>query len=267
MNSVSEKKASNQGQLIVVGGAKGGVGKTTLAVNLAVALAKKALKVCIIDADFQFGDVNLAMDIQETFTIKDVVEGIDTIDANTIDSFLIEHESGVAVLPAPDRPEYADIITDESLQKITAILTEIYDYVIVDTGVGFHENSLHFLEKASRVLLITNLEMATIKNSKRMIETLKMLGFSEKVEIVINRSTMDSVLNAENVIEVLAADNPYLVPNDFKSVSLSFNMGTPLVLGKASNPVSKAIFKMAEQMSSNTAPQRVKQKKRFFGLG
>ncbi|OZM58140.1 histidine kinase [Lottiidibacillus patelloidae] len=266
METLNENMAGKRGQMIVVGGAKGGVGKTILSVNLSVALAKRSVKVCIIDGDFQFGDVNLAMDIQETFTIKDAIEAIGTLDVINMSSYLTQHNSGVNVLVAPDRPEYADMITDENLTKITSLLLDIYDYVIVDTGVGFHENSLPFIERADKLLLVTNLEMATIKNTKRMKETLDMLGYSNKIEYIINRSTMESVLNAENVAEILGTENPYLVPNDFKYVSQSFNMGTPIVSGRATNVVAKAIFKMAEQIASKRGPQRIKQKKRLFGI-
>jgi pilus assembly protein CpaE len=262
----NENMAGNKGKLIVVGGAKGGVGKTILSVNLAVALAKKALKVCIIDGDFQFGDVNLAMDIQETFTIKDAIEAIGSLDPISMPSFLTQHNSGVDVLVSPERPEYADMITEENLQKITSLLLESYDYVIVDTGVGLHETSLPLLESAEKILLVTNLEMATIKNTKRMIETLSMLDYTSKVEFIINRSTMDSVLNVENVSEILETETPYIVPNDFKSVALSFNMGTPIVQSKATSSVSKAIFRMAQQIASNRGPQSIKQKKRLFGI-
>jgi pilus assembly protein CpaE len=266
MDATNENMAGNKGKLIVVGGAKGGVGKTILSVNLAVALAKRSMKVCIIDGDFQFGDVNLALDIQETYSIKDAIEAIGTLDEVSMPSFLTEHISGVDLLAAPDRPEYADMITEESLQKITTLLLASYDFVIVDTGVGLNESSLPFLDKADRLLLVTNLEMATIKNTKRIKETLDMLGFGEKVEFIINRSTMESVLKAEDVSEILRTDNPYMIPNDFKLVSRSFNMGMPIVQGRSVNAVTKAIFNMAEQIASDSAPQRAKPKNRLFGL-
>jgi pilus assembly protein CpaE len=266
MDATNENMAGKKGQMIVVGGAKGGVGKTILSVNLAVALAKRTMKVCIIDGDFQFGDVNLALDIQETYTIKDAIEAIGTLDEATMPSFLTQHISGVDVLVAPERPEYADMITEESLQKITSLLLNSYDFVIVDTGVGLYENSLPFLDRADKLLLVTNLEMATIKNTKRIRDTLDMLGFGEKVEFIINRSTMESVLKAEDVSEILRTESPYMIPNDFKVVSRSFNMGMPLVQGRAVNAVTKAIFKMAEHIVSDSTPQMEKPKGRLFGL-
>jgi pilus assembly protein CpaE len=264
MEVLEKTKANREGKLIVVCSAKGGVGKTILSVNLAVCLAKKNKKVTVIDGDFQFGDVNLAMDLHDTFSIKDVVEDVDKMDEIKLAPFLAKHQSGVHVLAAPARPEYADMITDESLEKTIRLLLAMNEYVIVDTGVGFYENSLNFLEKADKLLVVTNLEMATIKNTKRMLETIEMLGYKEKVEIVINRSTMESVLTTDNVIDILNVEHPYLIPNDFKVVSQSFNMGTPLVLSKTNNPVAKSLFKMALQLSSNSKPLVPKQKKRFF---
>jgi pilus assembly protein CpaE len=245
-----EKRKQKRGEMIVVCSAKGGVGKTVLSVNLAVALSKKNIKIALLDGDFQFGDVSLAMDLHPTFSIKDIVEDIESLDEYTLASYLIHHDSGVKVLPAPDRPEYADLIKPKVTDKVCDLLLEKHDFVIVDTGVGLQENSLHLVEKADQILVVTNLEMSTLKNTKLMIETLEMLGLQNKIQVVINRSTMESVIQATDVPEILGEESPIYIPNHFQMVSQSLNIGIPFVINQGKTDLSKAVFKMAEQLSS-----------------
>lgn len=259
INEVENKK-HKRGEMIAVCSAKGGVGKTVLTVNLAVALSKKNIKIGVLDGDFQFGDVSLALDLHPTFSIKDVVEVIEDLDDYTLSSYLINHDSGVKVLPAPDRPEYADLITSQVMDKVCDLMLQLNDYVIVDTGVGFQENNLHLVEKADQILVVTNLEMSTLKNTKLMIETLDMLGLRDKVQVVINRSTMESVIQATDVPEILGEDNPIYIPNQFQMVSQSLNIGIPFVTNQGKTDLSKAVFKMAEQLSSRREISFIKPK-------
>ncbi|MCT8136524.1 P-loop NTPase [Anaerobacillus sp. CMMVII] len=149
-------KALQQGELIAVCSGKGGVGRTLLSVNLAIALKKKNLKVSILDGDFQFGDVNMAMDLQTDTTIYDLVNDIDQLTVTNVNDYLVTHQTGVRVLPAPNRPEFADLVTPDVIEKTIEILMKENDYVVVDTEVGFHEKSLMIIEKADQILLVTN---------------------------------------------------------------------------------------------------------------
>jgi pilus assembly protein CpaE len=246
-NAVQKQR---RGEMIVVVSAKGGVGKTVTAVNLAVALSKNNLQVSIMDGDFQFGDVSLAMDVHPTFTIKDVVEGIETMDPFTLSSFLIRHGSGVKVMAAPERPEYADLMTPKVVDKVCDMLLAQFDYLIVDTGVGLHDKSLQLIEKADQVFVLTTLEMTAIKNTKLMIETLNLLGLKQKISVVVNRSTMESVIQASDVADILGEETAFQIPNQFQIVAQSLNIGIPFVLNHAKTDLAKAVFKMAEQLIS-----------------
>jgi pilus assembly protein CpaE len=243
-------RKQRRGEMIVVVSAKGGVGKTVTAVNLAVALSKNNLQVSIMDGDFQFGDVSLAMDVHPTFTIKDVVEGIETMDSFTLSSFLIRHGSGVKVMAAPERPEYADLMTTQVVDKVCDMLLAQFDYLIVDTGVGLHDKSLQLIEKADQVFVLTTLEMTAIKNTKLMIETLNLLGLKQKISVVVNRSTMESVIQASDVADILGEETAFQIPNQFQIVAQSLNIGIPFVLNHAKTDLAKAVFKMAEQLIS-----------------
>lgn len=249
-SSDSVRRNQFRGEMIVVCSAKGGVGRTVLTVNLAVALSKKNIQIGVLDGDFQFGDVCLAMDLHPTFTMKDVVESISTLDQHTLLSYMMHHNSGVKVLAAPDRPEFADLVTAEVIDKVSSMLLAQFDYLIVDTGVGLQEKSLQFIEKADQIFVLTTLEMATIKNTKLMLETLEMLGLGDKVQVVVNRSTMESVIQASEVPDLLQIEAPMMIPNHFQTVSQSMNIGIPFVVNQGKTDISKAVFKMAEQMVS-----------------
>lgn len=242
--------SKKRGEMIVVCSAKGGIGRTIMAVNLAVALFKKNIKVSVLDGDLQFGDVSLAMDLQTTFTIKDVIDEIDRLDEHVLNSYLCSHDSGVKVLPAPERPEFADLVTEQALDQIIDLLLSQHDYLVVDTGVGLQEKTLQMVEKADQILILTNLEMATLKNTKLMLETLDVLGLRDKVQLVVNRATMESVIQARDVADIVGAIDPLYIPNDFQIASQSLNIGIPFVTNQGKTDIAKAVFKMAENLTS-----------------
>jgi pilus assembly protein CpaE len=239
------------GEMIAVCSAKGGIGRTILTVNLAVALFKKNISVAVLDGDYQFGDVSLAMDLRAAFTVKEVIEGIDTIDEHSITEYLTTHESGVRVLPAPERPEFADLVTKEAMNKIIDLMLGQHDYIVTDTGAGLSEQSIHLIEKADKILVVTNLEMTALKNTKLLLETLEVLGLRTKVRVVINRANMESVIKAEDAAKILGEENPIYIPNDFQICSQSLNIGVPFVLSQGKTEVAKGVFKMAEIVTSN----------------
>ncbi|HET7626839.1 MAG TPA: P-loop NTPase [Bacillales bacterium] len=260
-------KRRQGGKMIAVCSAKGGIGKTVLTVNLAVALCKKNMQVGVLDGDFQFGDVGLALDLQSPFTIKDVVENFDHMELVSFASYLSQHDSGVKVLTAPDQPEYADLVTEKVITAVLGWLREKNDYVLVDTASGLQESNLFLIEQADEVLLTTDLVMPGLKNTKLMLETLTTLGFREKTSVVVNRSTMESVIKASDVPAILGEDENdlFYLPNDFKTVSQSLNIGVPFVVNKGKTEVAKSVFKMAELLTTNHVITTVPSKnKRIF---
>jgi pilus assembly protein CpaE len=245
-----EQSKGKRGEMIVICSAKGGIGRTVLAVNLAVALTKKNIQISVLDGNFQFGDVSLAMDLHPTFSIKDVVEEIGTMDRFMLAGYLIHHASGVKVMAAPERPEFADLVTPAVIDRVCDLLLSHHDYLLVDTGVGLQDRTLQFIEKADQVFVMTTLEMTSIKNTKLMLETMDILGCRQKAQVVINRSTMESVIKTMDAQEILNEELPIFIPNDFQIVSQSLNIGIPFVLNHAKTDIAKSIFKMAEQLIS-----------------
>lgn len=256
-----ETNQPKKGKMIVVCGAKGGLGKTMLALNLAISLHKKGRRVVLWDGDFQFGDVDISLNLQPTFTMEDVIESMDTLDEFSMQSLLTEHESGVAVLPAPERPELADLITPSILEKTHNLIRQQFDYMIVDTGAGITDQSLCLLERADTILLVTTSGLSPIKHTKTMLTIFKTLDLSERVQVVINRSTMESMAPIEKILETLQIEAAYTVPNNFMVTHPSLDQGKPLVIYKSKTDVAKAIFKMAENMDSNLPVGAITKKK------
>lgn len=249
-----------KGKMVIICSAKGGVGKTTLAVNLAIALHKKKLQVALMDGDFQFGDVNVAMDIGSSFSISDVVDSIDTLDSYSLNRFMSKHTTGVRVLSAPESPELADLITPEMISIVSEMILEEYDYFIVDTGVGLNDQTLTFMEVADQIILMTTLELISIKNTKRLLQILNTLELQEKVKVVLNRSTMESVIEANEVPHILGLENLYMIPNNFEIASKSLNLGIPFAINKPNSDIAKAVFRVADQLDSNERMEARKKK-------
>jgi len=254
LNASGGGEARPRGRMIAVCSAKGGIGRTVTAVNLAVALAKSKLRVALLDGNLQFGDVCLAMDIHPAFTVKDVAEGIHAMDAQTLESYLAAHSSGVSVLAAPVRPEHADLIAPGALERICELMLERFDYLIVDTEVGLQERTLPFTEKADRILLLATPEMAAIKNAKLFLDTLGVLGLRDKASVVLNRSTMQSLIRTADIPELLGIGAFVEVPNDFQLMSRSLNIGVPFVQGRGASEQAKAMFRMAERLIAGHDP-------------
>jgi pilus assembly protein CpaE len=249
---IHEKKPAKikRGELIAICSAKGGIGRTILTVNLAGALVKKNISVAILDGDFQFGDVGLAMDLKAAFTIKEVIEEISTLDEHSLSGYMSRHESGVRVMTAPERPEFADLVTKEAADKIIDLMLMNYDYVVVDTAVGLSDHTVHIAEKADQIMVMANLEMTALKNTKLMLETFEILELRNKVTLVVNRANMESVIQAEDAARILGYEDPVYIPNDFQTCSQSLNIGIPFVVNQGKTEVAKAIFKMAERITS-----------------
>jgi pilus assembly protein CpaE len=257
MQTIQKNIQPHRGEVIAVCSAKGGIGRTILTVNLAVALHKKNIPVAIVDGDFQFGDVGLALDLQNSFTIKDVMDGLTMLDEYSLQGYLTEHESGVKVLPAPERPEFADLVTKEAVYKIIDLLRAKHEYIVVDTEAGLNEHTINIIEQADQILVVTNLEMTALKNTKLLLETLGVLGLQSRAKVIINRANMESVLKAEDAAKILGAEDPIYVPNDFQICSQSLNIGIPFVINQGKTEVAKGVFKMAEILSS---PLKIDQK-------
>ena len=262
-------------KVITVFSAKGGIGKTTIATNLAVTLAAKTGgKVGIIDADLQFGDVSLFLNIIPQATIADLVHDIDSLDDKLLQSYLASYNDNVKVLPAPFRPEQAETVNGNHLAAIIKTMRQSFKYIIIDTAPSFSETMLAALDAADQVLVISAMDLPTIKNVKLCLEIMETLGYTEeKVKLVLNRANAEGGMDVPEVEESLGRSFAATLPSDGKIVMSSVNRGVPFVVSNPEAVVSQGIVNLARIISGqvlNEESQRnssgvVHRLKRLFG--
>ncbi len=240
-------KATFLSKTISIFGTKGGVGKTTLAVNLAVALARKRKKVAIIDLDLQFGDVGIFLDIDKADTISELLEENNDPDINAIKGYMPIHSTGISVLLAPKSPEYAELIKGKQVEKIINNLKDYFDYVIIDMPPAFNDISLVALENSSAVLFVTNLDISSLKNTKVSFNIISSLGFLQKVKLIFNKDGISSIKPKE-AKKILNKDIYSVVENDNKVAVNALNRGIPIVIDSPKSVLSAAVNTLANKI-------------------
>jgi pilus assembly protein CpaE len=250
-------EVSGRGTVITVFGAKGGIGKTTISTNLATTLAKiTGANVCLLDMDTRFGDVAIMMDVAVEASIADVARRIDDIDRDKIRDYLVKHHSGVSILPAPLHPTEWRNMTPQHIEKIVELLAQTHDYVVIDTPGTFNELIAATLELANLILLVTSMDIASIKDTALALEMLRAAAVSEdKVKLTINHSTAANSLREDDVSRVLEYDVFWRIPHDL-SVSSSTQLGQPIVIAKPYARVSRSIIDLAHMLTGTKTEKR-----------
>lgn len=231
-------------RVVAVMSAKGGTGKTTIAVNLAIALQKAGKKVALLDLSLEFGDVGIFLNLPKCEGISDLA-GEDKIKASTASNYLFRHASGVMVLCAPASPEYAELVHPEQIERIVTVLRAEYDYLIFDLPAALNNDcSLAAMEQADDIFVITTPEIPALKNTKICIEVLKTLDYSQKVKLILNRDG-ESYISLKDVENALSLKPVLTIPSDTKSCVSAINRGIPLVTASPHSKASRAIINFA----------------------
>lgn len=245
------------GRLITIFSPKGGVGKTTIAANLTVALAAKHdLRVCLVDLDLGFGDVAITLQLFPARTIADAVALERELDFSMLEPLLTPHRRGFSTLVAPVQPDAKDSIPASLVSRILAVLKQNFDYVVVDTSPAFDEHVLQAFDETDELLLITTLDVPTLKNVKIACETLDLLNFPKpRRHLVLNRADDKVGLTADKVETTLDMKIAQAIPTS-PEVANATNAGEPITASHPKHPVSQAINRLAEGVtgvSSGTA--------------
>ncbi len=233
---------TDKGKIVTIWSAKGGSGTTVVATNVALLLNRISdKKVVLVDADLQFGDVCLVLQLEPKFTMVNAAHELHQLDTELLDSLLTEHPSGLKVLAAPLEPAFADDITTAGLMHMIEVLQESYDYIIVDTASMLDELILSLVEKSDQVMMVVDMDLPSVKNAKLALDTLRLLKFSTNaVKLVMNRSNSKSKLDNKEIEAALKIDIDAAVPSD-ASVAASVNEGRPVVESEPKSKVSKGL--------------------------
>ncbi len=246
----------DRGRVVTVFSAKGGVGKTAVATNLAVALASgngsgngkhgPKGRVCLVDLDLEFGDVAIVLGLKPRRTIADVVQVFDRLDGDMLEGFLEEHGSGLSVLIAPVRPEEAETISGMQIGQIIDLLRCRFDYVVIDTCPSFSEGVLAALDRSDDIYLVASTDVTAVKNARVAMQKLRQLGYDQNlVRLVLNRADNRLNLPTGEIEEAIGLPVVSRVPSDIV-VPKSQNKGVTVVQDAPRSDVAKSIVGMAK---------------------
>ncbi len=264
-----------EGQIIALFSPKGGVGRTTVAVNLAVAAATELGKsVVLMDASFQFGDVGVLLNLNpKNKSIADLVPELEAGEPESLDTFIINHSAGIRVLLAPPSPEMAELITPSGVKRVLDALRRGHDLVIVDCTSWFNETTLAILDSADIVLTMLSLEITSIKNMRLFLEVAEQLGYDQnKIKLVLNRADSSLGIRVSDVESSIGRKVDHTIVSDGRSVVYALNRGVPFFLSNREAQVSQDILRLAEAVAGERVPapredaRKAVQKKSLFSF-
>ncbi len=249
--SSHDEKDSGTGRIITIVSPKGGVGRTCIAANLAVALRLSSQKkVALLDGSLYFGDLGVMLNLLSNKTIVDLTEHMEDLDSELLNDIMVTHSSGVKVLLGPPAPEMAELVTAEHVRRILVELAAHFDYVIVDTWPSFAEAVLTAMDLADDILLVMTLEMTAIKDVKLYLEVVDKLNYpAEKVKLVLNRAGSVGGIKVEAVEETLRHKVAVGLTNDGPAMMMAVNQGVPLVISAREHPFSRDIYRLVKVIS------------------
>ena len=262
--SGQSKALGPKGLVVTVFGAKGGVGKTTVATNLGVALASSlGQSVVLIDADHSFGDVADMLELPADLSIVDLVRDLETLERGNVDEVLLKHDSGLRVLPAPRDALKWRAVTPDNIRAIIHLLASRFDIVLIDTAAMLSELSLAVLEEASIVLWVTSTDFSSINNSLSGFESLRQISYpDDRIRLVLNVTSSEDGVRPAKIEEVLKREFFWTVPYDNR-VRVGSQIGKPAILASPNSPGSKSLMELAKAVtgSGSTAGGSTKKKR------
>jgi pilus assembly protein CpaE len=241
-----EVEAQAFGTVLTIFGAKGGIGKTTIATNVAASLVQKTgQSVVLVDLDTRFGDVAILMDIPADRSIADLAMPDDQIDREAVQSCVYNHSSGVEILPAPIRPSEWQSIHPGHIEKTVAVLAATHDYVVLDTPGTFNDIVSRALEMSTIVLLIATMDLASLKDTILALEMLRSWSFpAEKVKVVVNHTNESHTDARVDIRRILGKDVFWSIPYD-RNISQATQLGMPIVVAKPKSKASESFTELA----------------------
>lgn len=256
---VSIAKQTGRATILSVVSSKGGVGRSTVACNLAVSLKEMSGKrVALVDADLAFGDVGVMMNTSDSKTILDAVVYRSQIDADVLETILVQHASGISLLLAPISPQDAEVVAPDLVRSILEVMMEMFDFIVIDTRPGFDDLNLVVYDITDTLLLMVTMDMTAIKDARQFLEIAELLGYSgERIRVLLNRANSYSGIPAEEIGESLKRPLWGTIPDEPGAVLRSINEGVPLVSSAADSKATHEFNRLAESYLTELDPERV----------
>ena len=245
----------NQGHLISAFSTKGGAGTTTVATNLAVALATPHRSVCLVDLVLQFGAITSFLNLEASYTILDFVKNLQRIDPMFLEGSLVKHVSGVRVLAEPFYAEEAARVTASDIDQILDALMQAFDFVVTDTPKELDEVSFEALEKAQAILFVMEMNVPALKSAHKAIESFERLRINpKKLLLVLNRYEKNKLLTQEAIEKTLGVNTFWILPNDYPTAVTALNQGLPIQNTNPHSKLAKSYRGLAEAILQTLSP-------------
>lgn len=237
-------------RVVLFYGAKGGVGTTTIAINAAIALHKElGRRVCLIDANLQFGDHRVFLDLGlDRMSVVDLAQA-PSVDLDLIRQVLVKHESGIELLLAPPSPETAELVTSDHLPTFINLLANDFDYIIVDVDKRLDEVNLRIMDVATTIYVVMTADLPCLKNVRLVLETISHLGYSEsKVKLILNRCNAFTGINVKNAESALKRRIDFQIMNEYRAAIGALNSGAPFMYTKSDSVLGKNLLDFVKAM-------------------
>ena len=261
----AEGTENRAGHIIVVYSPQGGVGCTTIATNLASGLMKEGIRVLLVDADLQFGDVGVFLNLQSQSTMVDLVGNVDDLDTELFDNIVVTHDSGLKVLMGPARPEFAEVIqaNPTSVAQILQKIAGNYDFIVVDTGRHLDETLLSLFDAATKIVLVALPTLASVKNVRFVLDLFDQLTYApDKSMLVLNRVPDDRnrqkfTVSSEKIQRFLKRPVEVEIPSDGMTALSAMSKGIPIVAQRdhSRSPV-KELMQLSDLIYTRLMPQQ-----------
>jgi pilus assembly protein CpaE len=239
------------GRVVAVYSSKGGVGNTSIAVNLADAFARNHPngRVALVDLVVEGGDVRVFLNLKSAYHLGDLVEKLDRVDAELLSSLLTPTPGGVWVLPGPDDPELDDVLDANTIAAMIRQLRSHFAFTVLDCEHHLSERTLAALDAADKLVLVTQLNVPALRSTQRTLEISKRLGYaSDKVMVIVNRFQQDDVLSIKDAEKVLGAEIFQSLPNDYQLATSALTKGVSLSQADPDSKLSLAFDKLASRL-------------------
>ncbi|UCG66295.1 MAG: AAA family ATPase [Deltaproteobacteria bacterium] len=259
--------AAERGKVISVMGSKGGVGTTTVAVNLAVSLAESKAKqsIALVDLNAVVGEIPLFLAVRPSYHWGEIMQNIGRLDSAFLMNIMVRHGSGLYVLPSPSKLNGYPVATPDTMQRVLNVLRDMFDVVVIDGGQSMESAHLKVIEMSDTLLIVSILSLPCLHNTHNLLRSLKGLSIlpQDRIRVVINRHLKKSDVSISEAEESIKQEIFWSIPNDYKATMSAINQGKPLSKVGRKAPVTRSLTEMANCLVGEDREDTTKRTKRF----